>query len=85
LRIVIGVFEQLRTQQRVIACRSSIEDGQFVGWLSYPDVPVAQDAFLMLQSAFKSQGLGVKLRTRDEQVPLDGNTTVQQPVMSYAS
>ena len=45
LHALIELFERLRTGS-VVAARSQIEDGRFVAWLSYPDVPTAGDAFL---------------------------------------
>ena len=54
---------------QVSAGRSRIEDGQFVGWLSYPSVMAAQDAFLVLRDAPQLE-LTVKLQTIDERIPL---------------
>ena len=85
LRLLIDLFEGLRGQKSVVAARSRIEDGQFVGWLSYIDVLTAQDAFLFLRNTFQGQGLTVKLFTRDERVPFDWYGASHQPVMSHAS
>jgi hypothetical protein len=85
LRSLIDLFESLRSQKPVIAARSRIEDGQFVGWLSYVDVLTAQDAFLDLRDTFRDRGLTVKLYTRDERVPFDWYGVGHQPVMSDAS
>ena len=85
LRSLIDLFESLRAQKPVIAARSRIEDGQFVGWLSYVDVLTAQDAFLFLRDTFRARGLTVKLYTRDERVPFDWYGAGHQPVMSHAS
>jgi hypothetical protein len=85
LRSLIDLFESLRSQNPVIAARSRIEDGQFVGWLSYVDVLTAQDAFLDLRDTFRDRGLTVKLYTRDERVPFDWYGAGHQPVMSDAS
>ena len=85
LRFLIALFQDLRDQKIVIAARSRIEDGQFVGWLSYVDVLTAQDAFLHLRDTFRARGLTVKLYTRDEQVPFDWYGAGHQPVMSPAS
>jgi hypothetical protein len=76
LRTLIDRFEWLRGQKCVVAARSRIEDGRFVGWLSYPDVLTAQDAFLHLRETFGKRGLTVKLRTRDERIPFDWNRTL---------
>jgi DnaJ domain len=85
LRSLIDLFESLRSQKPVVAARSRIEDGQFVGWLSYVDVLTAQDAFLDLRNTFRDRGLTVKLYTRDERVPFEWYGAGHQPVMSDAS
>ena len=85
LRSVISVFETVRGQQPVIAARSRIEDGRFVGWLSYVDVLTAQDSFLSLRDLFHHHRLTVKLYTRDEQIPFDWYGASHEPVMSHAS
>jgi hypothetical protein len=71
LRAVIQAFEHLKAQPSVIGARSRIEDGQFVGWLSYPSVLQAEAAFHALRDELEVYKLGVGLRTRDEQVPID--------------
>jgi DnaJ domain len=85
LKFVIAIFESLRDQKPVIAARSRIEDGRFVGWLSYVDVLTAQDSFLCLRDAFQTRGLTVKLYTRDERVPFDWYGAGHDPVMSHVS
>ena len=85
LRTLIDLFEQLGRQGSVVATRSRIEDGRFVGWLSYRNVLAAQDAFLVLRETLERRGLTVKLQTRDERVPYDWCGSSQQPVMSQAS
>jgi hypothetical protein len=85
LRSLIDLFEQLRGQPAIVAARSRIEDGRFVGWLSYPDVLAAQDAFLKLRETFRDRGLAAKLHTRDERVPYDWQTESKSAVMSRAS
>jgi curved DNA-binding protein CbpA len=85
LRTLIDLFEQLRGQGSVVAARSRIEDGRFVGWLSYTNVLAAQDAFLVLRETFQTRGLTVKLQTRDERVPFDWYGASHEHVMSHAS
>jgi hypothetical protein len=85
LRFLIDHFEGLRNRKPVVAARSRIEDGRFVGWLSYVDVLTAQDAFLILRERFQARGLTVRLYTRDERVPFDWYGAGHQPVMSHAS
>jgi hypothetical protein len=85
LRSLIEVFATVRDQRTVIAARSRIEDGRFVGWLSFVDVLTAQDAFLVLRQALQARDLTVKLYTRDERVPFDWYGANHQPVMSQVS
>ena len=85
LRTLIDLFERLREQDAVVAARSRIEDGRFVGWLSYPDVLTAQDAVLTLRDTFRTRGLAIKLQTRDERIPFDWHSETHAPVMSQAS
>jgi hypothetical protein len=85
LRTLIDLFDRLRQQDCVVAARSRIEDGRFVGWLSYPDVLTAQDAVLALRETFRARGLISRLQTRDERIPFDWHTQAHPPVMSQAS
>ncbi len=71
LRVVIEAFEHLRCQEQVLGSRSRIEDGQFVGWLSYPNVLQAEAGFQVLQETVSSHDLRVSLRTRDELLPAE--------------
>jgi hypothetical protein len=82
LHVLVELFQRLRGSNQVFAGRSRIEDGQFVGWLSYPNVPAAQDAFILLRDTLQEQGLAVKLRTTDERVPLAWHRTSEEPVMA---
>ncbi len=85
LRTLIDLFERLGKQDRVVAARSRIEDGRFVGWLSYLDVLTAQDAVLALRETFRNRSLIIKLQTRDERIPFDWNSQAHSAVMSQAS
>lgn len=71
LRLVIESFEHLRGQEQVLGSRSRIEDGQFVGWLSYPNVLQAEAGFQILQKTLSVHDLRVSLRTRDEPLPTE--------------
>jgi hypothetical protein len=68
LRRVIEAFDGVRGAGPLSA-RSRIEDGQFVGWLSFPDVLTAQAAFLRLRDDLRRHDMTVHLQTRDEVVP----------------
>ena len=85
LKFVIALFKSLHDQKSVITARSRIEDGRFVGWLSYVDVLTAQDSFLYLRDTCQARGLAVKLYTRDERVPFDWYGAGHAPVMPHAS
>ncbi len=85
LRTLIDLFDRLRSHKAVLAARSRIEDGRFVGWLSYPDVLTAQDAILALRETFRTHGLTIRLQTRDERIPFDWHADAPSPVMSQAS
>ena len=82
LRGLIDLFDDLHSSSQVVAGRSRIEDGRFVGWLSYANVLAAQDAFLALRSTLQARGLTVKLQTLDERVPFAWHSASQEPVMS---
>lgn len=85
LRTLIDLFKHLRGSASVVAGRSRIEDGRFVGWLSYPDVLAAQDAFLSLRDTLQAEGLTVKLQTVDERIPFAWQSTAQELIISAAS
>jgi len=85
LHTLIELFGQLRTKGSVIATRSRIEDGRFVAWLSYSDVPAAGDAFLSLREMLQNRGLVPELRTRDILIPLDHHDAAQETVTAQAS
>jgi DnaJ domain len=85
LRTLIDLFDRLRGQTAVLAARSRIEDGRFVGWLSYPDVLTAQDAILAIHEALHTHRLAIKLQTRDERIPFDWHADAHEPVVSRAS
>ncbi len=85
LRALIDLFEELREKRSVVMARSRIEDGRFVGWLSYPDVLTAQDAILIVRENFRTRGLTIKLQTRDERIPFDWHSETHAPVISQAS
>jgi hypothetical protein len=84
LRTLIDLFEVLRGPSSIVAARSRIEDGRFVGWLSYTDVLAAQDSFFQLRETLRNRGLAVTLRTRDERVPFDWYAEPAEPEMSVA-
>ncbi len=84
LHTLIDLFEQLRTGS-VVAARSQIEDGRFVAWLSYPDVPTAGDAILFLRETLQSRGLIARLQTRDVVLPLDEDDALAETASAHSS
>ncbi len=84
LRTLINLFGVLRRRESIVAARSRIEDGRFVGWLSYTDLLAAQDAFFQIRETLRSRGLTVTLRTRDERVPYDWHAPSAEPVIAGA-
>jgi hypothetical protein len=70
LRAMIAIFDRLKEQVPVLSSRSRIEDGRFVGWLSFPDVLRAQDAFHALRDAAVAAGFSINLQTRQERLPV---------------
>jgi DnaJ domain len=71
LRHLIATFEQLHAREPANGSRSRIEDGQFVGWLSYPNVLEAEAGFQVLRDALAVHNLKVSLQTRDEPIPTE--------------
>ncbi len=69
LHTLIELFGRLRTGGSVVLAKSRIEDGQFVAWLSYPDVVTAQDAILLVRETLQNRGLIPKFKTRDVRLP----------------
>ena len=69
LRAVIDAFESLKHGAGPTASRSKIEDGRFVGWLSYTDVVKAESAFKRFRERISGPGLSIRLQTRQERLP----------------
>lgn len=82
LRVLVDLFDLLRGSDQVSAGRSRIEDGRFVGWLSYPNVLTAQDAFVILRHTLREHQLSVQLQTTDERIPLAWHHAPETPAMS---
>ena len=80
LRVLVDLFDLLRGSDQVSAGRSRIEDGRFVGWLSYPNVFTAQDAFVVLRHTLREHQLSVQLQTTDERIPLAWQRVDQEPM-----
>jgi len=76
LRLVIETFEDLRGREQVLGSRSCIEDGQFVGWLSYTNVVQAKAGFQRLRETLSAHDLRVSLRTRATPHRMDGPLTM---------
>ncbi len=85
LHTLIELFGQLRTRDAVVAAKSLIEDGRFVAWLSYTDVPTAGEAFHFLRETLQSHGLIARLQTRDVVLPLDEDDALADTVPAHSS
>jgi len=85
LHTLIELFGRLRTNGAAVAARSRIEDGRFVGWLSYPDVLTAGDAFLLFRETLQNRGLIPKLQTCDVLIPLDVDDALEETLTAQAS
>jgi hypothetical protein len=85
LQALIELFGQLRSRGSVVAARSRIEDGQFVAWLSYPDVVTAGDAFLLVRETLERHDLIPKLKTRDLRLPSDHDDAIDERITRHAS
>ncbi len=85
LHILIELFEQIQSGGSIVGSKSRIEDGQFVAWLSYPDVVRAENAFLLVRETLQNRGLIPKLKTRDVHVPSDHDDVFEEPVIARAS
>ena len=64
-------FKKTRVKSHAVASGSKIEDQQFTGWLSYPDIQRSSDAFALLQKELHARGLAVKQWSRDLIIPHD--------------
>ena len=69
LRAVIESFESLKHGAGPAASRSRIEAGQFIGWLSYPNVIRAESALIRIRERLVIHGLSIRLNTRQELLP----------------
>lgn len=64
-----STFEELRVHSQAIASRSSVEEGRFTGWVSYPSADRATDAFVILRDLLHRANLVVKQWSRDLIIP----------------
>jgi hypothetical protein len=85
LHTLIELFGLLRQGKVVVATKSRIEDGQFVAWLSYPDVVTAGDACLLVRETFQKRGLILNLQTRDVRLESDDNGVFREGCAAHAS
>jgi len=66
-----AAFTAIREKTDAGSSDSKVEHHQFAGWLSYPDIRRATDAFKLLQDDLHARGLGIKQWTRDLIIPRD--------------
>jgi hypothetical protein len=69
LRGLAGVFETLRAQTQPVSASSSVDDGRFSGWVSYPNDQLAQAAFTTFRELVHGIGLTVNQWSRELVIP----------------
>jgi hypothetical protein len=71
LAIVGRAFDGVENSTRPVSSRSTVEDGRFSGWLTYPTVARVSEALELLRSLLALDGMGVQHTIRDHNVPRD--------------
>jgi hypothetical protein len=71
LRALVDVFEELRTLSPAVASNDRVEEGRFVGWLSYASINQALIGFRQLRESLNARGFRLKPWTRDLIIPRD--------------
>ena len=69
LALISKAFAPLARKTRAIGSQAQVENGRFIGWLSYPTEAKVKDALKQLHQAFLAQGLGIDQWTREMIVP----------------
>jgi len=69
LRGLAGAFEALGAQTQPVSASSSVDDGRFSCWLSYPNDQLAQAAFAKLRELIHGVGLTVNQWSRELVIP----------------
>ncbi len=64
-----AVFDAVAADSRTLASVRVVEDERFSGWLSYPTVVAADDAFHVLHEALNALHLSVRQLTREIFIP----------------
>ncbi len=71
LNALEAAFETTRLETDAVSSGSKVENRQFSGWLSYPDIRRATAAFERLQEDLHARGFSIKQWTRDMIIPRD--------------
>ncbi len=66
-----AAFKAMRLKTDTVSSGSKVEDRQFSGWISYPDIRRATAAFDRLRGDLHKRGLGIRQWTRDLIIPRD--------------
>ena len=69
LKSLAEVFDAVSAKSRPVSARSSVVEGRFTGWFSFPNNERAQAAFDQLRESLHSAGLVVNQWTRDLIIP----------------
>lgn len=64
-----AAFDDLRHRTPTTSAQSRIEGGRFEARLTYPNGPLAGEAFKRLHVSLRARGLGVRQWTKDVTVP----------------
>jgi len=68
---LIAAFDSIPAATHALDFRSEVEDGRFSGWLSYPSVTAADEAFRVFHEALNARRLSVHQSTREIIIPRD--------------
>lgn len=67
-----AVVEELTAQSRALSSRTSVEEGRFSGWVTYPNVERASAALARLRDLLHARGLAIHQWSRDMIIPRQG-------------
>ncbi len=69
LKALNEVFESLKAQSHPVSSNATVDEGRFTAWLSYPNDPQAQTAFVQFRELVHGVGLVVNQWSRELVIP----------------
>ncbi len=69
LRKIGAAFQARGVRKHALTDRSDVEDGRFVGWLTYPTAVMASEALEAFREALAADGLEVEKQVREMAIP----------------